>query len=129
MDELQLQTSKSKTIKRLLTYVKPYKWRTLGVILLLLTIMTCTTLTPYLMKYALDNFVATSNVGGLLTIGLLLTCFTVLTMCLSRIRIYSMSKITNSILIDIRKELFTHLQTLSFKFFDWQSSERRTCHW
>lgn len=29
-----------------------------------------------------------------------------------------MSKITNAVLIDIRKELFRHLQTLSFKFFD-----------
>ena len=80
--------------------------------------MTCSTITPYLMKYSLDHFVLDANVSGLLGIGALLTALTLLTMFLSKIRIYAMSKITNSILIDIRRELFTHLQTLSFKFFD-----------
>ncbi|MGL5675865.1 MAG: ABC transporter ATP-binding protein, partial [Cellulosilyticaceae bacterium] len=118
MEEKELHSSKSKTIGRLSTYVRPYKWRTVGVITLLLIIMTCSTLTPYLMKYSLDNFVEQGDTTGLLGIGLLLLILTTLTMFLSKIRIYAMSKITNSILIDIRRELFTHLQTLSFKFFD-----------
>ena len=118
MDETTLKSSKRQTIARLSQYLKPYKARTIGVITLLLVIMTCSTITPYLMKYSLDHFVLDANVSGLLGIGALLTALTLLTMFLSKIRIYAMSKITNSILIDIRRELFTHLQTLSFKFFD-----------
>lgn len=118
MDELQSKSSKLQTIKRLLIYVKPYKWKTIGIIALLLIIMTCSTLTPYLMKYSLDVYVFNQDTKGLLSVGVLLLALTILAAYLSKIRIYAMSKITNSVLIDIRKELFGHLQTLSFKFFD-----------
>lgn len=118
MDDKNYKSSKLKTLKRLFTYVKPYKWKTLGIILLLLIIMGMGTLAPYLMKICIDTFVASGDTSGLLTIGLGLVTITFISMILSKIRIYSMSKITNTILIDIRKEVFTHLQTLNFKFFD-----------
>ncbi|MGL6173868.1 MAG: ABC transporter ATP-binding protein, partial [Cellulosilyticaceae bacterium] len=118
MDENTLKSSKLKTLGRLLTYIKPYKWKTTGIIFLLLLIMGIGTLTPYLMKVCIDNFVTVGNVSGLFYIGALLVGITLFSMILSKIRIYSMSKITNTVLIDIRKEIFTHLQTLNFKFFD-----------
>ncbi len=113
-----IQVPKTKTIKRLLSYVIPYRYRTLGVILLLLIIMTCSTIMPVLMKYSLDTFVTSGDKKGLFQVGYLLLGLSILSMALSHIRIFAMSKITNTILIDIRHELFTHIQTLSFKFFD-----------
>lgn len=118
MEDKNHKSSKLKTLGRLLTYVKPYKWKTLGIILLLLLIMGIGTLSPYLMKICIDTFVSTGNTSGLITVGGLLACITLVSMILSKIRIYSMSKITNTVLIDIRKEIFTHIQTLNFKFFD-----------
>jgi ATP-binding cassette subfamily B protein len=106
------------TLKRLFSYLKPYKFKTVGIILLLLFIMGCNTLMPYLMQVSIDDFVANSNIYGLLGVGLLLSALTLSSMLLSKIRIYGMSKITNSVLIRIRKDLFTHLQDLSFSFFD-----------
>lgn len=118
MKKNTLNPSKFKTLGRLLTYIKPYKWKTIAIIFLLLLIMGIGTLTPYLMKVCIDNFVTVGNVSGLFYIGALLVGITFFSMILSKIRIYSMSKITNTVLIDIRKEVFTHLQTLDFKFFD-----------
>lgn len=115
---MESNQSKFATLSRLFTYLKPYKWQTAGVITLLLLIMGANTLYPYLMKICVDSFVGTKNVKGLLIIGGILLIITFVTMFLSKIRIYAMSKITNGVLINIRKELFTHLQTLSFKFFD-----------
>ncbi|MGL4736597.1 MAG: ABC transporter ATP-binding protein [Cellulosilyticaceae bacterium] len=115
---METKESKLKTLARLFTYLKPFKWRTLGIIILLLIIMGTSTLYPYLMKICVDSFVGTKNVKGLLIIGGILILMTFTTMILSKIRIYEMSRITNSVLVNIRRELFTHLQTLGFKFFD-----------
>lgn len=109
---------KLNTLKRLLSYVKPYKEKALGIILLLLFIMGCSVVTPFLMQIAIDTFIAQKNVPGLLYIGALLTLLTLASMLLSKVRIYAMSQIINTVLIQIRKDLFSHLQTLSFKFFD-----------
>lgn len=116
MTEDKSKVHKWNTVKRLGQYVKPYKWKTIGVILVLLVVMTCNTLNPYLMKVSIDTFVANKNVSGLFGMGLALVGINIVAMILSKIRILSMSKITNRILIDIRDELYTHIQTLSFSF-------------
>lgn len=119
MEEMnEKKTHKWKTIKRLLKYVEPYKWKTIGIILMLLVIMSCNTLNPYLMKVSIDKFVSVGNVNGLLGIGLVLVLLNLVAMVLSKVRMIAMSKITNQILVNIRHELYTHIQTLSFSFFD-----------
>lgn len=118
MEEVIKETSKITTLKRLLKYVSSYKWKAIGVIFLLLIVMGCNTLNPMLMKVSIDNFVESSNVKGLLGIGLALVVLNLVVMVLSKIRILVMSKITNQVLVDIRHELYTHIQTLSFSFFD-----------
>ncbi|MFH5937772.1 CDP-diacylglycerol--serine O-phosphatidyltransferase [Clostridium perfringens] len=119
MEEInEKKTHKWKTIKRLLKYVAPYKWKTIGIVLMLLLIMSCNTLNPYLMKVSIDKFVSAKDVNGLLGIGAVLLLLNIIAMILSKIRMLSMSKITNQILVNIRHELYTHIQTLSFSFFD-----------
>ncbi len=113
---MRKKTHKWKTIKRLLKYVAPYKWKTIGIILMLLLIMSCNTLNPYLMKVSIDKFVSAKDVNGLLGIGAVLVLLNIIAMILSKIRMLSMSKITNQILVNIRHELYTHIQTLSFFF-------------
>lgn len=118
MNDVMNESSKINIIKRLLSYVKPYKFKIIFVIFLLLFVMACGTLTPYLMKMSIDTFVANKNINGLLLLGGSLLLLNVISMILSRIRTLSMSKITNQILVDIRYSLYTHIQTLSFGFFD-----------
>lgn len=118
MNDVMNESSKINIIKRLLSYVKPYKFKITFVIFLLLFVMACGTLTPYLMKMSIDTFVANKNINGLLLLGGSLLLLNVISMILSRIRTLSMSKITNQILVDIRYSLYTHIQTLSFGFFD-----------
>lgn len=83
---------------------------------MLLLIMSCNTLNPYLMKVSIDKFVSAKDVNGLLGIGVVLLLLNIIAMILSKIRMLSMSKITNQILVNIRHELYTHIQTLSFSF-------------
>lgn len=118
MNDVVNESSKIKIIKRLSSYVKPYKIKVIFVIFLLLVVMACGTLTPYLMKISIDTFVNNKDIRGLIILGSTLLLINVFSMILSGIRTISMSKITNQILVDIRHSLYTHIQTLSFNFFD-----------
>lgn len=118
MNDILHESSKIQIVKRLLTYVKPYKLKVTLVILLLLIVMACNSVTPYLMKISIDTFVTEKNVNALFLLGCGLILMNVFSMILSGIRTIAMSKITNQILVDIRHSLYTHIQTLSFNFFD-----------
>ena len=118
MNDINNELSKMQIIKRLLSYVKPYKVKIILVILLLLMVMVCSSITPYLMQISIDKFIGNKDIHGLLFIGLGLLVLNLIAPILSGIRTISTSKITNRILVDIRHNLYTHIQTLSFKFFD-----------
>lgn len=110
--------SKSYIIKRLLTYLKPFKKEVAVVTVLMIFVMVCSLLNPYLLKVAIDTHIANKDVKGLITIAIILTVLNFLAMIASKKRISDMAKITNKILINIRHELYTHIQKLSFSFFD-----------
>ena len=119
-DEEQMSRSKSDIISRLLSYLKPYKFKTTVVLLLMIFVMLCGVLNPYLLKVAIDNYVdvASPNVTGLVYIGGILVTLNLLSMFASQIRLVMMSSVTNNILVNIRHELYSHIQKLSFSFFD-----------
>lgn len=118
MNDLNYQYTKLQIIKRLLSYVKDYKWKVVFVVLLLLLVMGCGTITPYLMRISIDKFISNNDFRGLINVGIGLLIINLISPILSGIRTISMSKITNRILVDIRHSLYTHIQTLNFEFFD-----------
>ena len=117
-DEELKSKSKSEISKRLFAYLKPYKWQVLGVTVLMLLVMAVSLLNPYLLKIAIDKYIKNKNINGLLIIGALMILFNLLSMIASKKRIMLMSGVTNKILVTIRNELYTHIQKLSFGFFD-----------
>lgn len=118
MNDVNNELSKIQIIKRLLSYVKPYKLRIFIVITLLLIVMGCASITPVLMQESIDKFIVNRDFSGLLKIGGIILLLNMICPILSGIRTISMSKITNKILLDIRNNLYNHIQTLDFKFFD-----------
>ncbi|NLW57069.1 MAG: ABC transporter ATP-binding protein [Firmicutes bacterium] len=75
-------------------------------------------LNPYLLKVAIDRYIATKNLNGLLFLGLVMSITILVSMFCTRKRISLMAKITNQIHLTIRQELYAHLQKLSLSFFD-----------
>lgn len=117
-DEDGMNRSKTELIIRLLSYLSPYRWKTLVAIILMIFVMGCSILTPYLLKIAIDTFIHNKDTQGLLFIGIFLVGVNLLGMFASQIRWSMISAITNNILVNIRHELYTHIQKLSFNFFD-----------
>ena len=105
-------------IPRLLAYLKPYKKSTLLAISLMIITMFCNIMSPYLLKIAIDTYIASKNMQGLLMIGSLMLITSLLMWFLSSKYTIMIARITNEILINIRHELYSHIQTLSFTFFD-----------
>lgn len=105
-------------IPRLLAYLKPFKIQAYLAITLMIISMFCNIINPYLLEIAIDTYIAQKNMQGLLLIGLFMFVLSILMWYLSRTYTVMIAKITNQILINIRQELYTHIQTLSFDFFD-----------
>lgn len=117
-DEFLNKHSKKEITFRLFKYIEPFKIKVILVVLLMIFVMLCGLLNPYLLRIAIDDYIDTSNFKGLFLIALAMTLLNFAAMIASRKRIMMMSSVTNKILINIRHELYTHIQKLSFSFFD-----------
>lgn len=118
MDEEQQSVPKRKTILRLLKYLLAYKKRILLVLCIMAGTISISMITPLLMEKAINDYVAMGDRAGLLRLGggaVILFC---LFLAGTKARMYIMADISNQILVIIRNQLFDHIQTLSFRFFD-----------
>ena len=117
-DEEVIRRSKSEITVKLLEYLKPYKFKSFIVILLMIFVMISSIVNPLLLKIAIDKYVVNKEVTGLILIGIILIVLNLLAWGLSKIRWNMITSITNNILVNIRHELYSHIQYLSFDFFD-----------
>lgn len=117
-DEKIIRSKRIDIVKRLLKYLYPYKWKSIIVILLMVFVMLCGIINPYLLKVAVDEKVPKNDIEGILIIGLTLLVLNTLAWLLSKIRWSMIYSITNNVLVNIRHQLYSHIQTLSFDFFD-----------
>jgi ATP-binding cassette subfamily B multidrug efflux pump len=103
--------------RRLLTYLRPYR-RQLLIALVFMIISTLANISgPYLIKVALDNGMAMGDLGALgRAVVLYLVAAAVLWLS-TLLRIRLMAVTGQSIIYDLRRELFEHLQALSLNFF------------
>ena len=117
-DEEIVRRSKREIIIRLIAYLKPYKAKSMIVILLMILVMLCNVVNPYLLQQAIYIYVVNKDINGILLIGGILLVINIFAWIASKIRWTMISKITNNILVNIRHELYEHIQKLSFDFFD-----------
>jgi ATP-binding cassette subfamily B protein len=73
---------------------------------------------PYLIGVAIDQFIVTGDVEGLIQVSLLLLGTYLARAVTSMGSGWIMVTIAQRVLKDLRKELFEHLQTLSLSYFD-----------
>lgn len=116
-EDLKLH-SNTEIILRLFSYLKPFKGKVFIVISLMIFVMIISLLNPYLLKISIDKYIEAKDLNGLFLLGAVMIGMNLIAMLASRKRIGIMASITNKILLNIRQELYTHIQKLSFQFFD-----------
>ena len=73
---------------------------------------------PLMIETAIDVYIAGRDLRGLARLAALAAVLNLIFIIMVKVRMFVMAKISNQILLDIRQELYEHIQTLSFSFFD-----------
>jgi len=104
--------------KRLLGYLGPFK-KHLTVAFVLMLISTMAGLAgPIIIKMAIDNYIAVGNIPGMIYLTLVFGGITFISYIVNRKRIITMTTMGQRILYNMRMDLFKHIESLSFVFFD-----------
>lgn len=109
--------SQRQTFKRLMAYLKNYKWLTsLALIFLLLTTIV-QTLIPLVARYFIDRYIQNvSQTALVILVGYFLLY--VWQMIFSYVGNYLFAKVAYSIVRDIRQDAFDNIQRLGMVYFD-----------
>ena len=117
-DEESSKTGKRETVARLLAYLLTYKKEIAAVLLIMAYVVMVTLVNPLIIEDAIDSFIGKGNLRGLYRLMLLAVALNTVMVVLIKVRMYIMAVVCNKVLLTIRQELYTHIQTLDFKFFD-----------
>ena len=124
----------SRLMKRLLTYLAPYKWQTLVAIAAILIKAGADVLGPYLTKVAVDKYLADKHAAvrphfldswlslrplvGIGQIAALYLSLLLVSYCMEFLQTYYMQWVGQKAMFDLRSQIFAHLQRLHVGFFD-----------
>jgi ATP-binding cassette subfamily B multidrug efflux pump len=108
----------ARLMRRLLTYLRPHKWYVLSALLALIGDAVVQLAPPYLVKIAIDQYIAQGDLAGLNTIALVYLAVLIAAFSLEYAQTYMMQMIGQRIMFDMRMQIYTHLQKLDLSFYD-----------
>lgn len=117
-DEQQQEVLKSKTLLRLYRYLLVYK-KTIAIVLGIIALcIGIALMNPLMIEAAIDVYIAGHDLPGLIRLTILAGGLNLLYIVGVKLRMHLMADISNRSILTIRQELYVHIQTLSFHFFD-----------
>lgn len=117
-DEEEKESFKMGVMIRLFKYLLKYKKQVIIVLISMLLSLGINVVNPMLIEEALENHVKVGDWKGLLIIAGVSLALSLIAMFNSKFWMKTMAKVSNNVLMEIRDELYSHIQTLSFSFFD-----------
>jgi ATP-binding cassette subfamily B protein len=122
----------SRLMRRLLTYLRPYRWQVAIAIASIILKSFCDVLGPYLVKVAVDRYLApakgsTSGVWdwlsprplhGIAQISVIYFILLGLTFVFEFLQTYFMQWTGQKVMFDLRSQIFRHLQRMHVAFYD-----------
>ena len=117
-DEQLEGIGKKETLRRLFSYLSQYKLQVLGVMGCMAITVVVSLANPLIIEKAIDVYIANKDMQGLFRLAAITVAINVVFILMVKVRMYVMARVSNQILLEIRQELYEHIQTLSFSFFD-----------
>ena len=117
-DEQMDASDTGKVVLRLFGYLRDYKKDVVIVLIAMAVTVGISLLNPLLIEEAIDHYVADKDMNGLLKLVAFAVTVNLVYVVMVKVRIYVMSPISNNIILKVRNEVYEHIQTLSFSFFD-----------
>ena len=107
----------TRSITRLLGFARPYTWRLVFSAILMFMASAASVAGPYLVKVAIDNGLIAGDAIALRNTILIYLGVSVLQWIGTYFRVNIMAWVGQTIIYDLRKKLFEHIQELSLGFF------------
>jgi ATP-binding cassette, subfamily B, multidrug efflux pump len=122
----------SRLMRRLLTYLRPYRWQVTIAIASIILKSFCDVLGPYLVKVAIDRYLAPVKVApsglwswlsprplqGIAQISIIYFGLLGLTFVFEFLQTYFMQWTGQKVMFDLRSQIFRHLQRMHVAFYD-----------
>src|ERR1700688_3970811 len=122
----------SRLMRRLLTYLRPYRWQVTIAIAAIILKSFCDVLGPHLVKVAVDRSLAPVNsatagiwswlsprpLHGIAQISAIYFSLLILTFVFEFLQTYFMQWTGQKVMFDLRSQIFRHLQRMHVAFYD-----------
>jgi len=122
----------SRLMRRLLIYLRPYKWHVALALVSIILKSVCDVLGPYLVKVAIDRYLAVAKgttsstwdwlsprpMTGIAQIASIYISLLILTFLLEFLQTYFMQWTGQQVMFDLRSQIFRHLQRMHVAFYD-----------
>ncbi len=122
----------SRLMRRLLTYLRPYRWQVAIALVSILLKSFADVLGPYLTKVAIDRYLAPTTAGasglwswlsprpltGIAQISAIYVGLLLATFVFEFLQTYYMQWTGQKVMFDLRSQIFRHLQRLHIAFYD-----------
>src|SRR5215467_2956499 len=123
----------SRLMKRLLGYLRPYKWTVVIALIAIILKAAADVVGPYLSKVAIDKYLSASSVKshgfldswlssspltGIAQVALIYVGALIASFLLEYVSTYLMLWTGQKVMFDLRSQIFRHLQHLHVAFFD-----------
>ncbi|BCL79302.1 multidrug ABC transporter ATP-binding protein [Ktedonobacteria bacterium brp13] len=108
-----------RTLRRLWKVITPYRWQFIGGTLLLLGGIVLGLLQPLLIRQIIDTAIPTRNMSMVVLLGAGMIVLPILSALLGLAQNYISVLVAQSMIADLREQLYQHIQSLGIDFFTW----------
>src|SRR5438093_4373724 len=117
-EEVLGKADDSRLMRRLVTYLRPYKSYVALALALILLESSLEVAFPWLTKIAIDRYIAAANIAGLTTIAVIYVLLLLIRFVCASAETYVLQNTGQKIMYDMRMQVFRHLHTLAPSFYD-----------
>jgi ATP-binding cassette subfamily B multidrug efflux pump len=105
-------------MRRLLQYLRPYKPQVALALAAIISASILQLAQPYLMKLAIDRYIAGGNLAGVDRIAIAFFFILILSFVLEYVQTWTLQMTGQRIMCDMRLQIYRHLQRIDLQFYD-----------
>ena len=105
-------------MRRLLWYLRPYKPQVALALAAIISASVLQLAQPYLMKLAIDRYIANGDLRGIDRISVAFFGILVASFVLEYVQMWTLQMTGQRIMFDLRMQIYGHLQRIDLKFYD-----------
>ncbi len=108
----------ARLMRRLLRYLHPYRPQVALALAAIISASVLQLAQPYLMKLAIDRYIATGDLQGLNRIALAFVAILLGSFALEFVQTWTLQMTGQRIMFDLRMQIYRHLQRIDLQFYD-----------